>query len=77
MYHPESFSCEVCDRDYTVNNGWFVVQFKNGSLIITKMDLKLAKSNPAVCGEACLHKYISQNLERLHGERSKEGVNNS
>ena len=68
----EVISCDVCGTDYTKSNGWFLVSEvlsfdgKGASLAISAMNTSHAKGNIAVCGDTCLHAYISQNSGKLH-----------
>ena len=66
MYVPETFKCDVCDAEHTPSNGWYLIQSVPGVLMgIHPFDVNAAKSLAAVCGEKCLHVYISQKLGSL------------
>jgi hypothetical protein len=66
MYQPETFKCDVCGTDHTPVNGWKLIHVVKGvSLTITNFETQYAKSLISVCGEKCLHTYISQNLSQI------------
>ena len=73
--YKRSFICDVpgCNKEHTVNNGFFVVKvvkpFKlqpATGLSVQAFTEKAAEKYPVVCGETCLHTWISQNLGRLN-----------
>ena len=65
MYHPESVECEICGTQKSRNtktNGWWNVLRTETSLKLSHFTFKQAKKQDSVCGEGCLHTYISQAL---------------
>jgi hypothetical protein len=64
MLVPASVKCDVCGLPQE-KNGWLSVMVTLKSIVISSYQEKYKKSRAAVCGEVCLHVYISQNLGKL------------
>lgn len=64
MLVPASVKCDVCNLPQE-KNGWLSVKVSSKSIIVSLFNQKYKKSRAAVCGEVCLHVYISQNLGSL------------
>ncbi len=64
MLVPASVKCDICGLPQE-KNGWLSVLANTKSVVISCYKSRYKKSRAAVCGEVCLHVYISQNLGRL------------
>ena len=60
--------CDVCRAPHRSVNGWYTVKFRKLEIVIKPFTLTQS-GYPAVCGENCLGKIISQNLGGLHGQK--------
>ena len=62
--------CDICGAVKQQTNHWYLadISIDNGLLDIRPFDLQMAQefNLSILCGEACVHKYISQNLASLH-----------
>ncbi len=65
MYVPATVKCDVCETPHTEVNGWFSVYVGLETITIRAFE-DANKNHPAVCGERCLHNYISQNLGKIN-----------
>ena len=65
MYVPATVRCDVCETPHTETNGWFSIYVGVGIITIRAFE-DANKNMPAVCGERCLHTYISQNLGKIN-----------
>jgi len=67
MYVPASVKCDICDIAHGEGNGWWSVTVGGSpeAMEISHFTEENAETHAAVCGEDCLHKYISQNLASI------------
>lgn len=75
MYQSGSFKCDICGKEHTPTNGWYLVRFstKPAGLVITVWNEKDAKrERKHICGEGCLHTYLSRNLDSIKSIEQKE-----
>jgi hypothetical protein len=72
MYEPASVKCNICGVRHGKNNGWVVIHSTKKSVVLSGYSVSAAKKHDVVCGEGCLHKYISQ-LGGVFGTTSKQG----
>ena len=68
---PDSFACDVCNKTKGETNHWILALTDNTKHTITlrSFNIKIAKQglHSILCGEGCLHKYISENSSKLRG----------
>jgi len=78
MYHPDSFSCDICKTKKLPTNHWFVGRVKHikskSILIISTFSNRLAKTseNAALCGATCIMQYTSEYLSNLKEKQDEE-----
>ena len=75
MFVPATVKCDVCEAPHTTTNGWFSVGVTDYAeedsgkeqriLEVRHFEDKFAMGLGAVCGEKCLHTYLSQHLSEL------------
>jgi transcription elongation factor Elf1 len=67
MAYSKQFACDVCGSQKKVTNNWFLVEVSATRISISAFDSTDAKLKRFVilCGENCLQKYLSQNLDFL------------
>jgi hypothetical protein len=67
MAYSRQFTCDVCGAEKKVTNNWFLVETSNICIRISAFDSNNAKLKrfAILCGENCLQKYLSQNLDYL------------
>lgn len=74
MYHPATVTCDECGRLHEETNGWFTIHVKghyDGYPFVGIVAYREGNETlPAVCGEECLHKFVSKKLGILHGKES-------
>ena len=77
MGYAISFTCDICGAPKKETNHWFVARVVNNLdgtgesyLKISKFtteDAKLGRS--VLCGETCVHKFISQNILTINPKK--------
>lgn len=78
MAYSAEFTCDICGAERSSENHWYQAGISKGFPIgisifkFYELDARDSNSrNKHLCGEACVHKFISQNLASLYGrERS-------
>ena len=60
-----SYECDICHTEKKDSNNWYMVSVESCILIWPFKQNKL-DNKVILCGEACVHKFISQNLATLH-----------
>ena len=75
MAKIETYACDVCGKQKGETNNWFVGVLVSSTPSIFSRIVLAAFSNAAIgddtewthlCGESCVHKFVSQNLASLH-----------
>jgi hypothetical protein len=70
MIVSTTYRCEICNAVRGESNNWFM-----GVMLIDEINIYAFPSNPseserdrcvALCGESCVTKYVSSNLNKLH-----------
>jgi len=66
MAYARHFTCDICGSPKKTTNNWFLVS-KDSCITIYSFDAGNAKLKrfAILCGENCLQKYVSQNLDLL------------
>lgn len=74
MYKENPITCDRCGASNEANgNGWFMVIQGPGRVEIRPFSMPLARKNtPAICGENCLHRFLSPYLEKLQRRNHDE-----
>jgi len=66
---PDSFQCDVCTKIKGETNNWILVitNVVKHTITMSSFSVKLARrgTHTILCGEGCLHKYISENTNKL------------
>jgi hypothetical protein len=73
MAYKEVFTCDMCGTSKGKNNHWFLgrIPIKNtnscNNIYVKPFDEDTAKLDTVatLCGEACVHRFISQHLAEL------------
>lgn len=68
MIIPNSVRCNVCPSQVSQNEkstGWYSVSLRSGEIKIRAFEESYAE-DPALCGDRCLHTFLSQNTGGLH-----------
>ena len=70
------YECDICHTEKKDSNHWYLGRIQDmfseaenqsfHMLQIVPFDLSMAHNWIILCGEACVHKFISQNLATLH-----------
>ena len=70
MFVPASVKCDICEIPHEKTNGWYSITFggEPEAIEISHFREEFAETHAAVCGEKCLHTYLSQNLSKLNKE---------
>ena len=64
-------TCDICSREKKETNHWYMATVHNSMgtarLIVYPLSIQDTQSKGArvLCGEECVHKYVSQNLSIL------------
>jgi hypothetical protein len=70
-YIPDSFKCDVCTKIKGETNHWIlaITDAVKRTISLSGFSVKLARrgKHTILCGEECLHKYISENTDKLRG----------
>jgi hypothetical protein len=61
--------CDLCGAERKQCNHWFLGRISRGVrrrlAILSYTDAEAAQGGDILCGEGCLHKWLTQNLEKL------------
>lgn len=61
------FKCDICGVEKKETNKWFQADVLRDVIKIEPLDYsRLDNERVIICGENCVHKYISANLPALH-----------
>jgi hypothetical protein len=77
MGYIEEVSCDICGKVKGATNHWFLASKPEHPLTISIVILPFSKqevkdssyTRDVICGEGCLHKWISLHSVELHGVR--------
>ena len=76
-----TFTCDVCSTVRGLTNNWYLARTKEYQhLVITVIpfDYDMAREGHymVLCGENCVHTFISQNLSTLHNHAQEGALTN-
>lgn len=70
MKLPNPYACDICKQTKKDSNNWFKGQLRGGGIGIVPWresnDSDTAEEVADLCGEACVHEWISRNLSKIY-----------
>ena len=70
MKLPNPYACDICKRQKQDSNRWFKAYLMSHGILITDWDESQLDEEPLaqadLCGESCVHEWISRNLSKIN-----------